>query len=184
MTSHEHPGIVNHRQIHCSCQQILHGNNNKYQNSVLLYVCDSIRRWSLHPLRKGPVTPKVFWCQQFNFVWWRTWRDMGLRQNCRNFAADIFKCIFSCLKMYKLRLRFHWSLFLRLKLTLFQHWLRWWLGTDQATAYNPLLYNRLHKYVMFMNYSAYWSCLTRLSSYLIKLWPVQHTLFFALITHC
>ena len=32
-------------------------------------------------------------------------------------------------------LRFHWILFLRFKLTIFQDWFRWWLGTDQATSH-------------------------------------------------
>ena len=31
---------------------------------------------------------------------------------------------FSWMKMYKFRLRFHWSLFLRAQLTIFQHWFR------------------------------------------------------------
>ena len=32
-------------------------------------------------------------------------------------------------------LRFHWSLFLGVQLTIFQHWLRLWLGADQATSH-------------------------------------------------
>ena len=45
------------------------------------------------------------------------------RQNGRHFADDILKCIF-CMKMYEFRLKFHWSLFLRVQLTILQHWLR------------------------------------------------------------
>ena len=37
--------------------------------------------------------------------------------------------------MYELRLRFHWSLFLRFQLTIIQHWFRWWLGAVQATSH-------------------------------------------------
>ena len=46
-------------------------------------------------------------------------------QNDHNFA-DIFKCIFlkMKMKMYKFLLRFHWSLFARVQLTIFQHWFR------------------------------------------------------------
>ena len=36
---------------------------------------------------------------------------------------------------YGFRLRFHWSLFLRFELTIFQHWLRSWLDADQATIH-------------------------------------------------
>ena len=39
------------------------------------------------------------------------------------FADDIFKCI-SWMKMYTLRLKFHWSLFPRVQSTIFKHWFR------------------------------------------------------------
>ena len=42
--------------------------------------------------------------------------------------ADIFQTTFSTafcwMKMYEFRLRFHWNLFLRIQLTIFQHWFR------------------------------------------------------------
>ena len=36
----------------------------------------------------------------------------------------IFSNAFSWMKMYKFRLKFHWSLFPRVQLTIFQHWFR------------------------------------------------------------
>ena len=39
---------------------------------------------------------------------------------------------YSWLKMFKFRLKFHWSLFLRFQLTIFQHWFR---SADQATRH-------------------------------------------------
>ena len=42
---------------------------------------------------------------------------------------------FSWMKMLEFRLKFHWSLFIRGQLTIFQHWFRWWLGADQATSH-------------------------------------------------
>ena len=36
----------------------------------------------------------------------------------------IFSNAFSWMKMFQLRLKFHWSLFPRVKLTIFQHWFR------------------------------------------------------------
>ena len=42
---------------------------------------------------------------------------------------------FSWMKMLEFRLRFHWSLFLRVQQTKFQHWFRSWLGADQATSH-------------------------------------------------
>ena len=38
-------------------------------------------------------------------------------------------------KIYKFRFRFHWSLFARSQLTIFQHWFRQWLGAGQATSH-------------------------------------------------
>ena len=45
------------------------------------------------------------------------------RQNGRRFPDDIFKGIF-LMKMNGFRVRFHWKLFLRFELTIFQHWFR------------------------------------------------------------
>ena len=42
---------------------------------------------------------------------------------------------FSWMKIYAFWLRFHWSVFLRVKLTIFQLWFRYWLGADQATTH-------------------------------------------------
>ena len=42
---------------------------------------------------------------------------------------------FSWMKMLEFRLKFHWSLFLRVQLTIIQHWFRYWLGASQATSH-------------------------------------------------
>ena len=42
---------------------------------------------------------------------------------------------FSWMKMLEFRLRFHWSLLLRVQLTIIQHWFRYWLGASQATSH-------------------------------------------------
>ena len=54
------------------------------------------------------------------------------RQNERHFADDILS---TWTKMFALRLTFHWRLFRRVHLTIFQHWFRKWLGVDQATSH-------------------------------------------------
>ena len=43
--------------------------------------------------------------------------------------------VFSWMKMLEFRIKFHWSLFIRIQLTIFQHWIRWWPGADQATSH-------------------------------------------------
>ena len=48
---------------------------------------------------------------------------LRLRQNGRYFPDDIFECIF-LKENFQFRLKFHWSLFPRVQLTIFQHWFR------------------------------------------------------------
>ena len=59
-----------------------------------------------------------------------------------------FSNAFSWMKMFKFRLRFHWSLFPRVQLTIFQHRLRWWIGAVQATSHylnhRWLVYRRVY----------------------------------------
>ena len=50
-------------------------------------------------------------------------------------SQTTFSYAFSWMKMFEYRLKFHWSLFLRVQLTISQHWFRWWLGSDQATSH-------------------------------------------------
>ena len=56
------------------------------------------------------------------------------RQNGRHFPDDIFNCIFFNKKVW-ISIKIHWSLLPRVKLTIFQHWFRWWLGASQATSH-------------------------------------------------
>ena len=49
-----------------------------------------------------------------------------------------FSNAFSWMKMFEFRLKFHWSLFLRVQLTIFQHWFRLWLGAECSDD-KPLL---------------------------------------------
>ena len=69
----------------------------------------------------------------------------------------------SRMKMYKLCLRFHWSLFLRFQLTIFQHWFRKWLGTGQeATSHYLnqwwLIYLHIYKSLILMQHP-WWALL-------------------------
>ena len=59
---------------------------------------------------------------------------LRLRQNGCHFAEN-FSNWFSFIKTYEFQIKFHWSLFLRAQLTIFQHWFRYWLGTNQATSH-------------------------------------------------
>ena len=50
-------------------------------------------------------------------------------------SQTILSNAFSWMKMLELRLKFHWSLFPRVQLTIYKHWFRWWLGAGQATSH-------------------------------------------------
>ena len=57
----------------------------------------------------------------------------------RDKMAAIFRTTyskaFSWMKIYKFLLRFHWSLFPRSQLTIFQYWFRLWLGASHAISH-------------------------------------------------
>ena len=50
-------------------------------------------------------------------------------------SQTTFSNAFSWMKMYQFWLKFHWSMFLRIQLTIFQYWFRWWLCAEQATRH-------------------------------------------------
>ena len=64
-------------------------------------------------------------------------------------SQTTFSNAFSLMKMHEFRLRFHWSLFLKFELTIFQHLSRKWLGAGQATSHylNKWWLVYLHIYV-------------------------------------
>ena len=69
------------------------------------------------------------WCSELMLTHWG-------RDKWTPFRRQLFQMHFlewRC--MYFEWIRFHWSLFLWVILTIIQHWFRWWLGTDQATSH-------------------------------------------------
>ena len=50
-------------------------------------------------------------------------------------SQTTFSSAFSWSKMFEFRMQFDWSLFLRVQLTISQHWFRQWLGAYQATSH-------------------------------------------------
>ena len=59
----------------------------------------------------------------------------GGRDKMDAISRTTFSSAFCRTKMFEFRLHFHWSLFLRVQLTIFQHWCRYWLGAEQATSH-------------------------------------------------
>ena len=70
------------------------------------------------------------------------------RDKINNISQTTFSNVFSSMKMFEFRLKFHWSLFPMVQLTIFQHWFRWWLGAVQATSHYLnqwwLVYRRIY----------------------------------------
>ena len=58
--------------------------------------------------------------------WRRAWYCLTHcgRDKMDNISQTTFSNVFSSMKMFEFRLTFHWSLFLRVQLTTFQHWFR------------------------------------------------------------
>ena len=79
-------------------------------------------------------------------------------------SQTIFSHVFSWMDMFEFWLKLHWSLFLKVQLTIFQHWFRWWVGAVQATSHYlnqwRLVYWRiyvslgLNELIMIFNWSS------------------------------
>ena len=74
------------------------------------------------------ITKRIHSVWKFSLTHWG-WNKMA------NIFQTTFSYAFSLIKMYQIRLRFHWSMFLIFKLTIFWHWFRWWLGVNQAKSH-------------------------------------------------
>ena len=57
------------------------------------------------------------------------------RDKMDTISQTILSNAFSWMKIFEFRLKFHWSLFLRVQLTIFQHLFRYWFGAVQATSH-------------------------------------------------
>ena len=118
----------------------------KHQSSASLAFVRGIHRRPVNSPHNGPVTRKMFpfddvimnmctvplWC--FVVVWlghphisgflhWLTLTHWG-RDKMAAIFQTTFSNAFSWMKMYQFRLKFHWSLFLRVQLIIFHHWFR------------------------------------------------------------
>ena len=110
----------------------------KYQSSVSLTFVRGIHRRLVNSPHKGPVTQKMFPfddvimhfeicimesldCSPTSLhvcTWWKNWDKMAA------ISQTIFSGAFSRMKRFVFWLRFQWSLFLRVQLTITQNWFR------------------------------------------------------------
>ena len=81
----------------------------------------------------------------------------------RDKMAAISQTILSNAFSYEFRLKFLWSLFLKVKLTVFHHWFRQWLGAGQATSH-------------YLNqwWLVYWRIYASLGLNELKIWGLRY----------
>ena len=76
-------------------------------------------------------TDSVFWYSEIRKEW-HSLTHLPL-DKMAGISQTTYSKVFSWIKC--LVFWFQWSLFLRIQLTIFQHWFRKWLGVDQATSH-------------------------------------------------
>ena len=89
-------------------------------------LAEALVQFFLHHLKELTYWHELFY---YNF------NTLRPRQNGRHFADDMFKSISLNENVCEFRLKFLWSLFLRVQLTIIQHCFRSWLGAVQATSH-------------------------------------------------
>ena len=111
--------------------------------SLLWWASDSTGNWCFYTSFKFKLH---YWESQTRrtakMQWWTLEIALkSVRGTSTHWGRDkivaTFQTIFSNafeMRMYKFLLRFHWSLFPRVQLTIFQYWFRLWLGADQAIS--------------------------------------------------
>ena len=67
------------------------------------------------------------------FIWFTQHCNLTLRGRDKMAAIllMIFSNAFSGMNMFEFRIKFHWSLFVTVQITLGYHWFREWLGTER-----------------------------------------------------
>ena len=66
------------------------------------------------------------WCFGFHAIYQsNVYKIRAILTHWGRYKMDVIsQTTFSCMKMFEFRFEFHWSLFLRVQLTIFQHWFR------------------------------------------------------------
>ena len=103
-----------------------------------------------NPTQSTEILMMAWWHQEpghHQTLCWPSLTHWG-RDKMDAISQTTFSSAFSWKKIFEFRLKFHWSLFLRVQLTLFQHWFRLWLGAVQATSHYLnqwwLIYRRIY----------------------------------------
>ena len=101
----------------------------QFIRSSFLEICRGVwdlPHWVIYLL--PPSTPMLWVHEVITAIFQTPWTPASLthwgREKIDAILQTTFSNAFSRMKMYEFRLGFHWSLFLRVQLTIFQHWFR------------------------------------------------------------
>ena len=97
------------------------------------YLIGATQQQKLWALISGCFSPQLVWGAQCT----NNFYHFQLTDWVQDKMASIttFSKAFSWMEMYKFRTRFHWNLFPRVQLIIFQHWFIYWLGAIQAPSH-------------------------------------------------
>ena len=116
---------TNNDQKHCYTQVCLF-----IQRCIFVYL--SLGMWLCHTTtcREGPNLAEV----QLGGISPMVLTHWGRDKMAAN-SQTTFSNTFSWIKMCEYWFELHWIVFLRVQLTIFQHWLQWWFGANQVTSH-------------------------------------------------
>ena len=138
----ERHGILNHRRRDCLCNSAFDQKDNLENIKTPYYYpfVKGINRSLVDSPHKGPVKRKAVPCHDIIMGyrnratrWYQARLTHWGRDKMDAISQTTFSSAFLWMKLLEFLLRFLWNLFLRVQLTIFQHWFRLWLGAVQAT---------------------------------------------------
>ena len=119
------------------CSSLVPSNDNLASTCALCKLCNSsgndkgiqykeIRYFELPVGQLKTVFAQIQWVNSSpaGYVWLFSTLTHWGRDKMDAISQTTFWSAFSWMKMFEFRLKFHWSLFLRVQLTIFQHWFR------------------------------------------------------------
>ena len=80
------------------------------------------------------IQPLIEDAEKFNQTFYTCLTHWG-QDKMADILHTTFSNAFPSIKVFEFWLKFHWILFLRVQLTINQHWFRKWLGTEKATSH-------------------------------------------------
>ena len=111
-----------HKKKYCNMHTTLHWQKIKHTPAL------NPQKWPMYEISPSWQVMGVSYAYIFLIEFWlfynRIFNTLRPRYKMAAILQIAFSNAISWMKIYEFRLRFHWSFFLRVKLTIFQHWFR------------------------------------------------------------